>query len=233
MAKKRGPGGVELGKDGLPIQTRDSETGRFIKTPPEPTLLQKLEKAALQRKLERFSAESFSWFRQRVQSFGSQTTRDKLLSDARKTGNVKKKPRAPGFMYTYIYDAKWKDKLPYWDAFPLILLVGPAPQGFYGLNLHYLPPKARALFFDELLAISGNTSYTERTRIGLSYQLLKSGSQYKLFRPAFKRYLFSHVQSDIALIPATEWQAALFLPTADFQKATNTKVWSDSILKVT
>lgn len=231
MAKKRGPGGVELGKDGLPLPLRDA-AGRFIQTPPEPTLLEKLENAAKQRKLEKFSDESYEWFKSKVRSFGGQKTRDTLLSDAKRVGATKKRISSPGFMYTFVYDAKHKNELPYWDAFPLILLVGPADKGFYGLNLHYLPPKARAVFFDELLKISNSRTYSARTKLQLSYGLLRSSNKYKLFKPAFKRYLTSHVQSPIAFIPSNQWSAALFLPTADFRGASNSKVWSDSILSV-
>lgn len=194
------------------------------------SLLTRLEQAARQRKLEKFSNKSYKWFRDRVRTIGGENARDTLLKDAQKNSLTRSRP-SPGYMYSFIYDAKHKDKLPYFDAFPLILMVGPAKGGFYGINLHYIPPAARARFFDELLKIANNKSYNQRTKFGLSYQLLNSSSKYKLFKPAFKHYLFSQVQSKLALIPADEWEAALFLPSANFIGASNSKVWSDSILK--
>lgn len=53
-----------------------------------------------------------------------------------------------GAMLVFFYNAKTKKKLPYWDRFPLVLMVGPAEGGFYGLNLHYIPPQHRAVLFD-------------------------------------------------------------------------------------
>ena len=44
-----------------------------------------------------------------------------------------------GSMYLFRYDAKFKDKLPYFDAFPLCLPFEPTNNGFWGINLHYLP----------------------------------------------------------------------------------------------
>ena len=51
-----------------------------------------------------------------------------------------------GQMYMFQYDPKYKDVLPYYDRFPLVIpfeqtrRVGIAQgDGFYGLNLHYLP----------------------------------------------------------------------------------------------
>ena len=49
----------------------------------------------------------------------------------------------PGNMLLFNYDPKTKKKLPYYDTFPLIFVVGPAADGFFGLNMHYLPLKQR------------------------------------------------------------------------------------------
>ena len=49
-----------------------------------------------------------------------------------------------GAMYMYFYDPKFKDQLPFYDTFPLVLPFGPAKGGFYGINVHYLPYLLRA-----------------------------------------------------------------------------------------
>lgn len=195
------------------------------------TLLQKLNRQAQLRNFQKHSEKSYQWFRKKVRTFGGAKTRDELLQDAKQKRRTRNQP-STGKMYTYIYDAKHKNKLPYWDAFPLIFMVGPAKGGFYGINLHYLPPKSRAILFDRLLDIKNSNKLDARTKIRVSYGLLKSTSKFKLFKPCFKHYLFKQVQSKLALISADEWEAALFLPTANFQGASNSKVWSQSILKV-
>ena len=48
-------------------------------------------------------------------------------------------------MFFYKYDPKWAKKLPYWDMYPLVFPFERAPGGFYGLNLHYIPPRERAV----------------------------------------------------------------------------------------
>jgi hypothetical protein len=40
-----------------------------------------------------------------------------------------------GSMQMFFYDPKTKETLPYYDTFPLVVVVGPAEGGFYGLNL--------------------------------------------------------------------------------------------------
>lgn len=194
------------------------------------TLLDKLNAAADQRKIKRFSERSYEWFRNRARNIGGPRARKELEKHVKSKGNTVSSWKA-GYMYSYMYDAKHKDTLPYWDAFPLIILIGPAKNGFYGLNLHYLPPKARAILFDRLLDLATNKRYDEKTRIKLSYDLLKSTEKYALFKNCFKHYLWKQVESRMMFIPADEWEAALFLPTQDFQKASNTKVWSDTVRK--
>ena len=49
----------------------------------------------------------------------------------------------PGDMYLYLYDPKTKDALPYYDTAPLVIPFRSAKGGFYGMNLHYLPPMMR------------------------------------------------------------------------------------------
>ena len=75
--------------------------------------------------------------------------RKKLLKDSR----VKLRSNfLPGRMYAFAYDPKTKKTLPYYDRFPLVILLNGAPGGgFYGLNLHYLAPKLRAKFLSTLM----------------------------------------------------------------------------------
>lgn len=134
----------------------------------------------------------------------------------------------PGQMLLYKYDAKTKDKLPYWDAAPLIFMVDVAPDGWYGLNLHYLHPIMRAKFMNYLYDYTTNKKYDENTRLKLSYNLLKSVSNLKYYQPCFKRYLADHVKSPLMMIPASDWDISIMLPTADFRKRTGNYVYAQS-----
>ena len=52
-----------------------------------------------------------------------------------------------GSMYMFEYEPKTKD-LEYFDRFPLTIIVDPLPDGFSGINLHYLRPMLRAALLD-------------------------------------------------------------------------------------
>src|SRR5690606_41052373 len=46
----------------------------------------------------------------------------------------------PGRFYLYKYDPKTKEQMPYYDAMPLVLITDVTPDGWYGINFHYMPP---------------------------------------------------------------------------------------------
>lgn len=141
---------------------------------------------------------------------------------------VIKNKTAIGSMFMFFYDPKHKDTLPYYDSFPLVIVIGPAEGGFYGLNLHYLPPMLRAKFLDALLGITNNNKYDESTKFRITYDLLQRAGKMKYFKPCLKHYLYDHVRSRFSKVLAPEWEVATFLPTASWAKAKQSKVYADS-----
>ena len=133
-----------------------------------------------------------------------------------------------GNMFLFEYDPKMKDTLPYYDSMPLIFPVKLVKDGFYGINLHYLPPFLRAKLMDGLYELKSNSRYDETTRIYMGYKLLKAAVKLRYFKPCLKMYLYSHVKSKFMYVNPSEWDIALFLPLAQFNKASNSKVWADS-----
>lgn len=134
----------------------------------------------------------------------------------------------PGSMYFYMYDPKTKETLPYYDRFPLIFPFHIESDRFWGINLHYLPLQLRAQLMDALYDISSNQRYDDTTRLRLSYQVLKSASKFRYFKPCVKQYLFSHMQSKFVYVHPSEWDTALFLPLERFTKASKTQVWAQT-----
>jgi hypothetical protein len=134
----------------------------------------------------------------------------------------------PGFMYLFGYDPKTKEDLPYYDKFPLIFPFESMEGGFLGMNLHYLPPLMRARLMDNLYDLVNNERFDETTKIKASYNFLNSAARYKYFKPCIKRYLNSHVMTKFLLIPASEWDVALFLPLERFQKENKNTVYRES-----
>jgi hypothetical protein len=168
--------------------------------------------------------QSRDWFRETAGKMRNINERSLMRGDqARLTSTP-----IPGSMYMFNYDPKWKDELPYYDRFPLVFPFRKVPGGFYGLNLHYLPPPLRARLMDALYDYANNTRYDESTKIKLNYQLLTSIAKLRFFSPCVKHYLNEHVRSRFMYVYPSEWDIALFLPTERFTKQSKTQVWNDS-----
>jgi hypothetical protein len=188
------------------------------------SLFYKLEQAAFRAGINPRSDDAKVWFRQKVKELGK-VNRNQLLKDE---ALIMKSRAIWGNMYMFFYDPKHREKLPYYDQFPLTIMVEKAPGGFYGLNLHYLKPTVRASFLDSLGGTLTNDKFDESTRFKMRYDLLKSVRKYREFKPCFKHYLSSQIDSKIVLVRPPEWEIAIFLPTEQFAKSTKTAVWKDS-----
>ena len=133
-----------------------------------------------------------------------------------------------GKMYFYSYNPKWKAELPWYDTFPLVFPIERYPDGFLGLNFHYLAPKHRAILMDQLKAFANNKKYDETTKLRLTYNMLKGFTKIKRARQTVHRYLNNKVNSKFVLVNADEWEVALFLPVERFKKASKKQVWAHS-----
>ena len=167
--------------------------------------------------------ESREWFRKKASNMRSINRESLMKEEPLRQGNKS----IIGSMQMFFYDPKTKDTLPYYDTFPLVVVVGPAEGGFYGLNLHYLPPILRAKMLDALMEVASSKN-SDDAKFNITYKRLQSISKLKYYKPCFKHYLNEHVKSRFAEVPAPEWEIATFLPTADFRKANSQKVFYDS-----
>ena len=190
-------------------------------------LFKTLEYEAFRAGITPRTQQSREWFRTRLAGI-KQVNRSQIMKEE---PVVIANRQAIGGMYHFFYNPKHKDTLPYYDRFPLVIVLGPAESGFLGLNLHYLPPVLRAKFLDALLEVTNNKRYDESTKFKLSYNMLQRISKMKYYKACIKHYLTSHVISKFARIPAPEWEIAVFLPTADFAGNKN-KIYADSRKKI-
>jgi len=188
------------------------------------TVFNRLELQAFRAGITPRTKESRAWFQQKIKNLRSITREALMKEEPLKQVSTE----IVGSMYMFFYDPKHKETLPYYDTFPLVVVVGPAEGGFLGLNLHYLPPILRAKMLDGLMEITTNNKFNDSTRFKMTYELLARASKFKYYKPCLKHYLNKQVKSKFALVPAPEWEIATFLPTAQFRKANSKKVYADS-----
>lgn len=135
---------------------------------------------------------------------------------------------APGDIFAYHYDPKTKNELPYYDRFPLTIILESYSDGWLGLNLHYLPPNMRQVFLNRLVDLANIDPSNNRARIAISYQMLKDANRLSYFKPCIKRYLVGHVRSQMMRIFPHEWGLVIHMPFEQFTKASKQFVWSES-----
>jgi hypothetical protein len=157
--------------------------------------------------------EARDWYRQQAMSIGK-VSPEEVMANA---GPFKLFQNVQGInigkMYMFFYDAKTKDKLPFFDMFPLVFPIEMYTDGFLGLNLHYLPPMDRASLMDNLYTLANNQKYNTTTKLTISYQTLKAYSnRFGGYQNCMKRYLFGQIRSPIHYVNPTDWDKALMLP---------------------
>jgi hypothetical protein len=170
--------------------------------------------------------KSRSWFEQQVLLMSKQQITPQRVIQ----GNPEQLTTRimPGFMYMFAYDPKGKATLPYYDRFPLVLPFRKTPDGFIGLNMHYLPYPLRITLLDNLLVFKNNSNIDETTRIKYSWTLIDGVSKYAAAKPCVKQYLAGHVRSQFRKINANDWATAMLLPVERFIGSNKEQIWADS-----
>jgi len=191
--------------------------------------LTKLAQEHSQLNYEMLSRDSINWLQQKVREI-----RNPGYEVAKIARERTRRVTFPllGRLYFFYYDPKYADVLPYYDIFPLTLVLKRYNDGFLGLNLHYLPPIQRAMFLDRLSGYTILDENEDPERIRITYSILSASRKYKAFEPCLKRYLYDHMGSRLLRVDPPEWETALFLPVERFQKARKTKVFRESMNKI-
>ena len=169
---------------------------------------------------------SAQWFQEKLRGLKgeaknrfSSTNPDKFYRESEnKIAPLSLKRRAElGDLFCYHYDPKYKKTLPYYDMFPLIMLIGADQDTFLGCNFHYLNPRFRAILLDKLTAKVGEgmPNWTKLSKI-------------REIAPTVKRYRYDHVDKKVIQIEDNEREMAIFLPLERFRKASKSAVWSQS-----
>ena len=162
---------------------------------------------------------STQWYRDKIKEFGKPGAQD-LIRDGKRAN----KPFY-GRLNMFFYNPKHKKTLPYYDVFPLVLPLEKYPDGFLGINLHYLPIPLRIKLLDGLVDFSNNTKFDESTKLVVDYNKLK---KIKLIKPTLHRYLAGQTKSQFRRIDADELTIATLLPVQRFKKASESEVWAES-----
>lgn len=191
------------------------------------TLLEREKTAA---ELQTLSRQSVQWLVQRIAEIKNIRA---VPAQVRNERNRYTRRFLLGGLYFFYYNPKTKDDLPYYDTFPLVLMLERYPDGFLGLNLHYLPVKYRIALLRKLIGFGAiYNDQDELKRIRITYDILNSTRRFREYKPCLKRYLNSNIRSRILAVQPNEWDIATYLPVQQFKKARPNEIWQDSLQEI-
>lgn len=204
---------METGSIKMPGRTWDKVRTKVAAIPKR--TIQKQVQLASNYEIKDLVNKSKGWFNSEVK---------RLASNTRLTSTTVMSP-VPGELYMYYYDAKHKATLPYWDKFPLVFPFRMMPDGFIGINLHYLHYKQRILLLDALQEIATSPRKTTSAKLTISYDILRTVAKGKKFEKCIHRYLYDHFKTPIKKIHSDNWVTAALLPNEMFVGETKEYIW--------
>jgi len=157
---------------------------------------------------------SINWYKKKVADLSNRISAARLMRD-------NKLKKAPTFnkLHFFRYNPKLKATLPYYDTFPLVMPIQSAKGGFLGINFHYLPIPLRMKLLETL----------DRRGFSGNYSKLKNIREVK---PTIKHYLKRQFVSGFLELEEDDYAPAIFMPVAQFKKASASQVWRDSRRKI-
>jgi len=185
------------------------------------------ERSALEAQM--LSRESLTWLKEKIASLRSINTIPSTIAKEQFRNTTRFQL---GRLYCFFYDPKGKEELPYYDKFPMVLALEKYPDGFLGLNLHYLPFKYRVAFLNKLLQFAVLDADNDVRKLRVTYDILNASRRFKEFRPCIKRYLHNHIRSKILTIEPHEWEVASLMPLQQFKGAKPQEVWQESVNEI-
>lgn len=186
---------------------------------------------------KRNTQKSNKWFSDRITkdtNVRAEVVHRQLVKESKRT-----KPNDKGLigrMFLYNYDPKWKAILPVYDKWPLVFFfnmkvgdgVNFGEKGvlyLWGLNLHYLPPRFRLMLFAELQRYKNDSTLREKTRLKLSWDIIKQFSSLRFAEHAVKVYRADHMRSELAEVHPDQWEIVIPMQIADWRKGGKGEAW--------
>lgn len=186
------------------------------------TIFEKLKKLAGDEK------RSYNWYRaetkkialsyrNETEKFVKEERRDRLQEEDLEDKNELRRYARQGRVYLFEYKAKMR-WLPYYDTFPLVIVLHATKDHFIGGNLHYLHPTKRLKVIEKL----------KEDKIDLP-------------RCCINKYITDHVDGFLLDLAIDEWESAIALPVENFVTERNqiirpynsADVWKETNQKLT
>lgn len=142
----------------------------------------------------------------------------------------------PGAVYVFQYDAKTADKLDYWNRTPITLIIArwvdekSGLMYFDGISMAYLPIYMRYQLLVYILENTSGNINLNNVRVNIDYEAIKTSLS--RFKGAYKKYLVSHIQSNLFEVKLSDLHVAMMLPLATWVgDISENSIWNRTIIK--
>lgn len=139
-----------------------------------------------------------------------------------------------GYPALFVYDAKLKAVLPYWDALPLSIVIGYYPDGFLGINLHYIPWAKRISLGKALIKATKGKNRISYLKLKKAWQDAKLPVGLAML--CIRRYLYSHIRSEIKMFDYETYYKTMLDVRGNFKRKSEKvvmrltmKKWSEHV----
>lgn len=166
---------------------------------------------------------SREWFLSKIEEMRTDVDRSAIRQQLPIAAN-----ELQGHMLLFNYRPANRVQLPYYDSFPLVILLDIQKDHFLGLNMHYLPIDLRQRLFYGVVHRRNTKTLNERTRLLIDYNYLKGRTNLRAFRACTRRYRYDNIIGKTSFVRSYEWEVALHLPLAVWRKAGESRVHKDS-----
>lgn len=117
-------------------------------------------------------------------------------------------------MVLFKYDATHGNLNGYWDKYPIVLIVRPLPEHFFGFNLHYIEPVMRKKIIDTVYKIVSESMGSRELKFKYLYPFLDGLVKIKHFNHAYKNYNYANLESKFVIINHEYYDLVANLPIA-------------------
>jgi hypothetical protein len=132
---------------------------------------------------------------------------------------AKKKPEVPPIceVVLFKYNATHGNSFGYWDKFPLVIMVRPFPDHFFGFNLHYLNMDIRTKILSTMNNLSKSSAGNKDMEFRKLYPFLSAIVKVGQFNFAYKNYSYNNFESEFLVIHKEHYHFISQLPIAKFE----------------
>lgn len=148
---------------------------------------------------------SKEWYRSRLIDYlNSSNIDDESPDDSTEIENTME----VGEMYFFSYTAKFAERYPWYDSFPLVYITDVTKESFLGINLHYLSPTTRGAYAQSLINRADGVVMPDKT---------------------IHRYLFNQLTSSFNRVPPSEYVGVSILPVEQFVDVSGDQILSRKV----